>query len=105
MTTTNHPAVNAEPDDELIVIKLLDEMILEERWEVTDLGRARLQESQEGHHRHNLELCPFGKDGAPLGVCADPAHLPIYGAAIWHCLCGYVICRTCFEVQVRRRAI
>ena len=40
MTTTNHPNIDAEPDDELIVIKLLNEMILDERWELTGHGRA-----------------------------------------------------------------
>ena len=44
MTTTNHPNIDAEPDDELTVIRLLNEMILNERWDLTDLGRAHLQE-------------------------------------------------------------
>ena len=43
MTTTNQN-IDAEPDDELVVIKLLIEMVLEERWELTDLGRQHLQE-------------------------------------------------------------
>ena len=46
MTTNTHPTIDAEPDDELVVIKLLIEMVLDERWEVTDLGRAHLQEAR-----------------------------------------------------------
>ena len=46
MTTTNHLNLDAEPDDELIVIKLINEIILDERWELTDLGRAHLQEAR-----------------------------------------------------------
>lgn len=46
MTTTNRSTVNAEPDDELVVIKLLDEMVLHERWDLTDLGREYLQEAR-----------------------------------------------------------
>ena len=46
MTTTNHPNIDAERDDGLIVIKLLNEMILDERYDLTDLGRAHLQEAR-----------------------------------------------------------
>ena len=46
MTTTNHPNIDVEPDDELIVIKLLNEMILDERWVLTDYGRAHPQEAR-----------------------------------------------------------
>lgn len=46
MTTTNHSAVDAEPDDDLVVMKLLNEMILGERWDLTDLGRCRLREAK-----------------------------------------------------------
>ncbi len=46
MTTTNHPNLDAEPDDELVVIKLLNEMILDERWELTGHGRDYLQEAR-----------------------------------------------------------
>ena len=44
MTTTNRPDIDAEPDDELVVIKLLNEMILDERWDLTGLGHAHLRE-------------------------------------------------------------
>ena len=46
MTTTNHSAIDAEPDDDLVVIRLLNEMILGERWDLTDLGREYLREAQ-----------------------------------------------------------
>ena len=46
MTTTNHPTIDAEPDDEIVVIKLLIEMVLDERWDLTDLGRAQLSEAK-----------------------------------------------------------
>ena len=46
MTTNTHPTIDAEPDDELVVIELLIEMVLDERWELTDLGRTHLQESR-----------------------------------------------------------
>ena len=46
MTTTNHPTIDAEPDDELVVIKLLIEMTLDERWDLTDLGRTHLREAR-----------------------------------------------------------
>ena len=46
MTTTNRPNIDAEPDDELVVTKLLHAMILDERWELTDLGRAHLREAR-----------------------------------------------------------
>lgn len=45
MTTTNHPITDDEPDDKLVVIKLLNEMILDERRELTDLGRTHLREA------------------------------------------------------------
>ena len=45
MTTNNHPVTDAEPDDELVVIKLLNELILDERWELTDFGRSQLREA------------------------------------------------------------
>lgn len=46
MTTIDNPNLDAEPDDELVVIKLLNEMVLDERWELTDYGRAHLQEAR-----------------------------------------------------------
>ena len=46
MTATNHPITDAEPDDELVVIKLLNEMILDERWDLTNLGRSHLREAE-----------------------------------------------------------
>ena len=46
MIATNHPTIDTEPDDQLIVIKLLNEMILDERWDLTDPGRAYLREAK-----------------------------------------------------------
>ena len=46
MTTTYHPDIYAEPDDELIVIKLLNEIILNDRYDLTDLGREHLREAR-----------------------------------------------------------
>ena len=46
MTTQNHSPIDAEPDDELVVIKLLNEMILNDHCDLTDLGRAHLQEAR-----------------------------------------------------------
>lgn len=46
MTTTNHPGVGTEPDEELVVIKLLNEVILNDRYDLTDLGREYLREAQ-----------------------------------------------------------
>ena len=45
MTTTN-PITDAETDDELVVIKLLNEMTLNDRYDLTELGRAYLQEAR-----------------------------------------------------------
>ena len=45
MITNTHPITDAEPDDELVVIKLLNELILDERWELTDFGRSQLREA------------------------------------------------------------
>ncbi len=46
MTTTNHPTVDAEPDDDLVVNKLLNELIMDDRWNLTDLGRTHLREAR-----------------------------------------------------------
>ena len=46
MTTTDHPITHTESDDELIVIKLLNEMILDDHCDLTDLGWAYLREAR-----------------------------------------------------------
>ena len=46
MTTQNNPNIDAEPADELVVTKLLNEMVLAERWELTGLGLAYLREAR-----------------------------------------------------------
>ena len=43
MTTQNQVAIDTDHEDELVVIKVLSEMIQEERWELTKLGRQHLQ--------------------------------------------------------------
>ena len=70
--------------DELVVQKILTEMIQEERWELTDLGRQRLQAVNGNGHQHRLVIWPFGKKGEP-DDCVDPMHMRSdgspYGAA------------------------
>ena len=44
MTATDHPITDAATDDEIVVIQLLHEMILDEPWDLTDLGREYLRE-------------------------------------------------------------
>ena len=39
MTTKNHETIDVNHEDELIVHHLLSEMIQNERWELTELGR------------------------------------------------------------------
>lgn len=46
MTATNHPITDTETDDDLVVIKPLNEMVLEERWHLTELGRDYLREAR-----------------------------------------------------------
>lgn len=46
MTTHNQDTIDVTQDDELVVIKLLNEMILDERWDLTDLGRAYLRDAK-----------------------------------------------------------
>ena len=62
MTTKNHASTDVEHEDELIVQKLLLEMVQDERWELTDLGRQRLHAGNE-NHQHRLVIWPFGKQG------------------------------------------
>ena len=102
MTTTkrNHTITDVEHEDEIVVAKILAEMILDERWDITDLGRDRLQECRDDVHRHHLVLWPFGKKGEP-DDCVDPMHMRDDGTAVWRCRCGYRICRSCFEVHSR----
>ena len=44
MTTQLNESTDVEPEDELVVLKLLSEMVQNERWELTDLGRAHFSE-------------------------------------------------------------
>ena len=43
MITTNHNTIDAAPNDEFVVIKLINEIVLDDRWDLTHLGHARLQ--------------------------------------------------------------
>ena len=104
MTIQNHETIDIGQEDELVVQKILTEMIQEERWELTDLGRQRLQAVNGNGHQHRLVIWPFGKKGEP-DDCVDPMHMRSDGSAVWRCECGYRICRGCFEVHSRHYAI
>ena len=104
MTTKNHASTDVEHEDELIVQKLLLEMVQDERWELTDLGRQRLQADNGNSHQHRLVIWPFGKQGE-TDDCVDPMHMRSDGTAVWRCQCGYRICRGCFEDHSRHYAI
>ena len=104
MTTKNPETIDLEHEDELIVHHLLPELIQNERWELTELGRLRLQADQQNHHQHQLVIWPFGKEGEPSD-CVDHMHMRSDGQAVWRCECGYRICRDCFEVPSRRYVI
>ncbi len=104
MTTKNHASTDVEHEDELIVQKLLSEMVQDERWELTDLGRQRLRSDNGNPHQHRLVIRPFGKQGEP-DDCLEPMHMRSDGTAVWRCECGYRICRECFKVHSRHYAI
>ena len=104
MTTKNHASTDVEHEDELIVHHLLTQIIQDEQWELTELGRERLQADQQNPHQHRLVIWPFGKQGEP-DDCMDPMHMRSDGTAVWRCECGYRICRECFEVHSRHYAI
>ena len=104
MTTQNRETIDVEHEDELIVHHLLTQIIQDEQWELTELGRERLQSDQENHHQHRLVIWPFGKQGE-TNDCVDPMHMRSDGTAVWRCQCGYRICRGCFEVHSRHYAI
>ena len=104
MTTQNPVTIDVNHENDLVVHHLLSELIQNERWELTELGRERLQSDQENHHQHRLVICPFGKYGEP-DDCVDPMHMRSDGEAVWRCGCGYRICRGCFEVHSRHYAI
>ena len=104
MTTQNPVTIDVEHEDELIVHHLLTQIIQDEQWELTELGRERLQSDQENQHQHQLVIWPFGEHGEP-DDCVDPMHMRSDGVAVWRCECGYRICRECFEVQSRHYAI
>ena len=104
MTTQNHTIIGAEHEDALAAPLAVSKMIQIERWELTDLGRARLQERRDDVHRHRLVLWPFGKKGEPHN-CVDPMHMCSDRRAVWCCECGYRICRECFEVHSRHYTI
>ncbi len=46
MTIQNPAIIGDDPEDELAVGALLSEMIQDERWELTDYGRAHLLEAR-----------------------------------------------------------
>ena len=104
MTTQHHETIEASQEDELLVHRLLADMIQGERWELTELGRQRLQSDEGNHHQHRLVIWPFGKDGEP-DDCVEPTHMRCDGKAVWRCECGYHLCRGCFEVHSRHYAI
>ena len=103
MTTQKHEAIDTNQEEELVVRRLLSNMIQDERWEPTELG-SRILKADRRLHQHRLFIWPFGKDGEP-DDCVDPMHMRSDGVAVWRCECGYRICRECFEVQSRHYAI
>ena len=52
MTTQSHVAIDTDHEDELVVIKVLSEMIQEEQWDLTALGRERLQADKRNCRQH-----------------------------------------------------
>ena len=46
MTAQNHEIIPDEPEDELLAHWLLNQMVQEDRWELTDLGREYLREAR-----------------------------------------------------------
>ena len=46
MTAQNHEIIPDEPEDELLTHWLLNQMVQEDRWELTDLGREYLREAR-----------------------------------------------------------
>ena len=103
MTTQNHETIDVGQEDELIVLKLLSQMVQDDRWDLTERGREYMQ-TVNGNHHHRLVLWPFGKKSEPHD-CVDPKHMRSDGNAVWRCECGYRICRGCFEVHPRHYTI
>ena len=56
MTTQSHVAIDTDHEDELVVIKVLSEMTQEERWELTELGRERLQDEKRNSRKHRTVI-------------------------------------------------
>lgn len=46
MTIPNNDTTHVTQEDELVVIRLLNEMVLAERWDLTNLGRDYLREAK-----------------------------------------------------------